>query len=106
MDRLLWYVFAGSRGGATRVRIAKAIWDDPKNAHQLAKQLGLDYKTVEYNLRVLAKHVYVVGGDAGYGRLWMPSKNLRAAAGEFDRLVGPPRPRDDLGKRRNSDAGE
>ena len=106
MDRLLWYVFAGSRGGATRVRIAKAIWDEPKNAHQLAKQLGLDYKTVEYNLRVLAKHVYVVGGDAGYGRLWMPSKNLRAVAGEFDRLAGPPRPRDDLGKRTNSDAGE
>lgn len=97
MDRLLWYVFAGSRGGATRVRIIEAIWDAPQNAHQLSKALGLDYKTVDYNLRVLAKHVYVVDDGAAYGKAWMPSKNLKAVEAEFRKLA-------DMGKRRNNDA--
>lgn len=88
MNRLLWYVFAGSRGGPTRIRIVRSLLERPLNAHQLAKHLGLDYKTVEYNLRVLTKHVLVVCPDAGvYGALYEPSKNLLAAREDFERLA-------------------
>lgn len=73
MDRLLWYVFAGSRGGPTRTRIVRALLERPQNVNQLAVRLGLDYKTVEYNVRVLAKHVLVVRSvEAGYGAPCFP----------------------------------
>ena len=82
MDRLLAYVFAGSRGGAARTRIVASVLDEGKNTHQIAKELGMDYKTIEYNLRVLSKHRFVVSGE-GYGKLWEPSKNLRASEPQF-----------------------
>lgn len=87
MDRLLWYVFAGSRGGATRARIVRSILEEPKNTHQIAKELGMDYKTIEYNLRVLTKHVYVTAATEGYGKLWQPSKNLLASKAAFLELL-------------------
>lgn len=95
MDRLLWYLFAGSRGGPTRVRIVELLLGRPRNANELARELGLDYKTVEYNLRVLAKHVVVVLEDPdAYGRTYRPSKNLLAARADFAAIArahpGPP----------------
>ncbi len=88
MDRRLWYVIAGTRGGPTRGRILGELLRQPQNAHQLARRLGLDYKTVEYNLRVLKRHVFVVcpNPDA-YGALYFPSKNLEAVRDEFERLA-------------------
>jgi len=87
VDRLLWFVFAGSRGGPTRIRIMRLLLAKPLNANQLAKTLGLDYKTVEYNLRVLRKHVLVVQpAEGAYGATFRPSKNLLAARLEFDQI--------------------
>lgn len=60
----------------------------PHNANQLAQGLGLDYKTVEYNLRVLLKHVLVVCPDPDqYGALYFPSKNLLATRSEFESIA-------------------
>ncbi len=87
MDRLLWYVFAGSRGGATRTRIMTSLLEAPQNTHQLSKSLGMDYKTIQYNLRVLEKHILVVGDDADYGKTWRPSKNLLAVLDQFKQLA-------------------
>jgi len=96
------YVFAGSRGGATRARIVHAVLETPKNNHQLAKELGLDYKTVQYNLRVLDKHRYLVTVTEGYGTLWAPSKNLLAVADQFQAICADL----DLGKPTNTDNPE
>ncbi len=105
MDRLLWYVFAGSRGGATRVRIINALLDRPHNTNELARRLDLDYKSVEYQLRVLLKHVYVVTSGPDYGRLYEPSKNLVAAFEEFQAIAAKLEGgRSQLGKDRNTSA--
>jgi len=37
--RLLWFVFAGSRGGLNRLRIISTIKQKPLNTNQLAKEL-------------------------------------------------------------------
>lgn len=63
-----------------------AILADGKNTHQIAKELEMDYKTIEYNLRVLSKHKYVVSGE-GYGKQWQPSKNLLAARAQFEAIA-------------------
>lgn len=88
MDRLLWYLFAGSRGGPTRIRIMRSLLERPHNLNQLARHLGLDYKTVEYNLRVLAKNAVVVVDQPGtYGALYFPSKNFLAHRETFDAIL-------------------
>ncbi len=101
MDRLLWYVFAGSRGGATRSRIIMSLLEHPMNTNQLAKALGMDYKTIQYDLRVLQQHRYVITGE-GYGKLWSPSKNLLAAEPAFWSIVAKLK----LGKQANTSSEE
>ena len=54
--RLLWFVFAGSRGGTNRLKLVQAIRDTPLNANQLAKELGLDYKAIIHHIGVLEKN--------------------------------------------------
>lgn len=88
MDRVVWFVFAGSRGGPTRARIMSLLLARPHNTNELARSLGLDYKTVEYNLRVLAKHRLVRQEPEGaYGAPFWPSKNLEAARADFQQIA-------------------
>ncbi len=54
--RLLWFVFAGSRGGMNRLRLVQAIRETPLNANQLAKELSLDYKAITHHVGVLEKN--------------------------------------------------
>ena len=37
--RLLWFVFAGSKGGLNRMRLISTIRKTPLNSNQLAKEL-------------------------------------------------------------------
>lgn len=106
MDRLLWYVFAGSRGGATRIRIVQHLLEHPHNTNELSRRLGMDYKSVEYQLRVLRKHTYVVAGDEPYGRLFHPSKNLLAAMQDFEAVAARVNAPGHVGKARNTQSSE
>jgi predicted transcriptional regulator len=54
--RLLWFVFAGSRGGLNRLRLVLALKEKPLNTNQLAKELGLDYKAIQHHIGVLEKN--------------------------------------------------
>ncbi len=68
MRQILWYLFAGTRGGPTRARIVARLHDTPMNHHQLAKELGLDYKTVQHHIRILERHRVVKPvPERGYG---------------------------------------
>lgn len=58
-SRLWWWVLVGSRGGPTRSRILKALMKKPMNKHQIAKELGLNYKTVEHHLEILQDNMLV-----------------------------------------------
>ena len=56
MEQLLWYLLAGTRGGANRIRIIEALAERPLNAHQLSERLALDYRTVRHHLDVLTEN--------------------------------------------------
>ncbi len=56
MEKLLWWLIAGTKGGITRAKIIRTLHDRPYNAHQLAKKLDLDYKTIQHHIRVLIKN--------------------------------------------------
>ncbi|MFQ6013061.1 MAG: ArsR/SmtB family transcription factor [Thermoplasmata archaeon] len=75
MERVLWFLIAGSRGGPNRARILQALGERPSNPHQLAERLGLNYKTVTHHLRLLERHELVVNAAEGsYGSPYFLSK--------------------------------
>jgi DNA-binding transcriptional ArsR family regulator len=56
LRQLLWFLIAGTRGGPNRARIIEVLRSRPCNAHQLAEDLGLDYRTVRHHLDLLEKN--------------------------------------------------
>jgi DNA-binding transcriptional ArsR family regulator len=57
------------RGSGTRASIMRAL-DTPKDRFQLSKDLGLDWTTIDYQVRVLLKYG-LVAEDAAYGNVKM-----------------------------------
>ncbi|HZY94178.1 MAG TPA: winged helix-turn-helix domain-containing protein [Candidatus Bathyarchaeia archaeon] len=82
-DRLIWWWFAGTRGGPTRARIVTALKYEPLNAKQLSDLLGLNYKTVRKHLKILGDHGFLVSFGEKYGKAYSPSPEL---IGKFDTL--------------------
>jgi DNA-binding transcriptional ArsR family regulator len=74
--RLLWWLLVGTRGGPTRVRLLRVIVAKPLNAHQLAKELGMDYTTIRHHLDILVKHNVVEAVGESYGAVFYPSNWL------------------------------
>lgn len=56
LRQLLWFLIAGTRGGPNRARIIELLRSKPRNAHQLAEDLGLDYRTVRHHLDLLERN--------------------------------------------------
>ena len=54
--RVLWYIFAGSRGGMNRAKIIDLLKEHPYNMNQLAEALKLDYKAIQHHISVLEKN--------------------------------------------------
>ena len=48
--RLLWYLFAGSKGGENRIKIINLLQDTPLNINRMAEVLKLDYKAVQHHV--------------------------------------------------------
>ncbi|MFB6096503.1 MAG: winged helix-turn-helix domain-containing protein [Haloferacaceae archaeon] len=78
MDGVLWYLLASSRGGPTRVRIVRALDARPRNANQLANDLGLDYTTIRHHLDVLADNNVVRKSADEYGAVYLFTERLEA----------------------------
>jgi DNA-binding transcriptional ArsR family regulator len=84
--RLLWYLFAGSKGGDNRVRIIDLLRERPYNINQLAEALGLDYKAIRHHIMVLEKNNLVSKMGQKYGVLYFISNYLEANIGSFNEI--------------------
>jgi DNA-binding transcriptional ArsR family regulator len=76
--RLLMYVFAGTRGGYTRLRIISLLSDRPFNTNQLASEMCLDYKAIQHHIAVLEKNNLVAKVGEKYGAMFHLSNYLEA----------------------------
>ena len=74
--KLLLYLFTSTRSGFTRLRIIMLLLDKPYNTHQLAQQLDLDYKAVQYHMKVLEKNNMVSKIGEKYGAIFYLSNFL------------------------------
>jgi DNA-binding transcriptional ArsR family regulator len=69
--QLLVYLFAGTRGAEMRMRIVLALAERPLNINELARNLKVDYKTIQYQVSVLLKNKLVQTPNLeSYGALY------------------------------------
>ena len=86
--RLLWFVFAGARGGLNRLKIISILKENPLNINQLAKKLSLDYKAIQHHIRVLEKNNLITKEGEKYGILYFISTFLEVNMEAFDEIEG------------------
>ena len=85
--RLLWFVFAGSRGGLNRLRIISILKEKPHNTNQLANELGLDYKAIQHHINVLKKNNLIIKEGEKYGVTFFVSTFLEVNMETFDEIA-------------------
>lgn len=85
--RLMWFVFAGSRGGLNRIRIVSALRREPMNMNQISKKLSLDYKAIQHHIKVLEKNNLLKSRGEKYGVAYLPSAFLEENMGVFDEIA-------------------
>jgi predicted transcriptional regulator len=84
--RLLWYLFAGSKGGDNRIKIIDLLKERPYNINQLAEALRLDYKAIQHHIVVLEKNNLVSKMGKKYGILYFISNYLEANIESFNEM--------------------
>jgi DNA-binding transcriptional ArsR family regulator len=84
--RILWYVFATSKGGPTRIRIVDLLEKRPYNMHQISKELKMDYKTIQHHIRVLEENRVVTAEEKKYGTIYFPSALFDGVKDIFDEI--------------------
>jgi predicted transcriptional regulator len=74
--KLLLYLFTGTKGGYTRLKIIMHLEANPFNTHQLAQELKMDYKAIQHHMRVLEKNNLVTKVGEKYGAIFHLSNFL------------------------------
>ncbi|TLZ62633.1 MAG: winged helix-turn-helix transcriptional regulator [Methanobacteriota archaeon] len=88
MERLIWFLLAGTRGGANRARILAALRDRPRNANQLAEGLGLNYRTVLHHVRLLLEHgLITTPAQDAYGAVYFLTSQMEKNIELLDRIL-------------------
>jgi predicted transcriptional regulator len=85
--RLLWYLFAGSKGGENRIKIINLLQDTPLNINRMAEVLDLDYKAVQHHVDVLEKNNLVNRMGEKYGIMYFVSNYLESNMDTFREIV-------------------
>ena len=86
VKRLLWFVFAGSRGGLNRLKIISKLKENSLNINQLAKELGLDYKAIQHHIKVLEKNNMITKSGEKYGVTYSISTFLEVNMETFEEI--------------------
>jgi predicted transcriptional regulator len=84
--RLLWFLFAGSRGGDNRMKIIDLLKERPYNINQLSGSLKLDYKAIQHHITVLQKNNVITKMGEKYGVLYFISNYFEANIEAFNEI--------------------
>jgi DNA-binding transcriptional ArsR family regulator len=76
MNKFLWELLVGTKGGINRARIIDELNNRPYNINQLAEKLNLDYKTVRHHIEVLEDNNMVISTGKKYGALYFLSDKM------------------------------
>ncbi|WP_439026452.1 winged helix-turn-helix domain-containing protein [Haloarchaeobius sp. DT45] len=87
MEKALWYLLVGTRGGTNRVRIIRALSERPRNANQLSEHLEVDYNTIRHHLDMLLDHNVVEKGGDDYGALYFLTDQFEHHRDDFEEII-------------------
>jgi len=87
MEKALWYLLVGTRGGQSRAQLIRAIEERPRNANQLSEVVDLDYNTVRYHLDTLLEHDVVEKGGDDYGALYFLTDRFEQHREAFEEIT-------------------
>jgi len=87
MEKALWYLLAGTRGGENRARIIRVLDDRPRNANQIAEELDVDYNTVRHHLDMLLEHDVIEQGGDDYGAMYFLTDRFEHHRETFDDII-------------------
>lgn len=85
--KLLNFIFTGTRGGFTRLRIIMVLLEKPYNTHQLSQELEIDYKAVQHHMKVLEKNNMVSRIGEKYGAIFHLSNYLEVNIMALDEAI-------------------
>ena len=88
IKRLLWWLFVGSYGAQTRLKVLRAVREHPRNAWELSKSLNLDYTTIRHHLGILQKNQLVLTEGERYGRLYFVSDFMESDWDKLEAITG------------------
>ncbi len=74
IKRVYWYVFAGTRGGLTRIKIIELLKNRPYNINQLSEELKMDYKTIQHHIKTLEDNKIITYEEKKYGTMYFTSQ--------------------------------
>ena len=84
---MFWFLFASTRGAATRIRIIKLLRNQPYNANQLSKELSLDYKAVKHHLKILENNNLLGKFEVNYGSTYYLTTLFEENQAVFDEIA-------------------
>lgn len=87
MEKLLWWLIAGTKGGINRAKIIKILHNRPYNANQLAEKLRLDYTTIRHHIKVLEENDIITASEGKkYGTVYFLSTNMKENYDTFKKI--------------------
>lgn len=87
LRRLLWFLLGGTRGGASRVKIIRALRERPSNLNQLATKMGVQYRLVQHHIGVLKRNSLVTATGEHYGMTYFLHPWLESHYEIFEELA-------------------
>ena len=87
LTRVLWHLLGGTRGGPLRIRLLRLLRERPMNTNQVAGALGIDYKTAQHHLRVLAENRLAAPTGTGYGAVYLLTADMEASWADFELIA-------------------
>ena len=83
---MFWFLFASTRGAATRIRIVKLLRNHPYNTNQISKELSLDYKAIRHHLKILENNNLLAKFEADYGATYYLSTLFEENVAIFEEI--------------------
>ena len=76
-EQTMYWLLAGSKGAANRIRIIGKIKNKPMNLNELSKKTGLSYKTAQHHIELLLENNLIVKTGNRYGQVYFLSDQLK-----------------------------
>ncbi len=87
MRKTMWQLLTATRGGTNRVRIIRALDEQPRNANQLAEDIGQDYNTIRYHLDMLVDNDILETEDSDYAKSYFLTDQFERHRKEYERIL-------------------